>query len=287
MARDQISTAAYMHQYLEPAIQRDNDERAQSRRRLDELVNAHDRLRRDHNDLQAKHNNLQAAFHAQGEQLDEVKAALAGAMKLMTSIDRRFTEMAAVYTKDRHPNLQTENDNRHHDVAGEYERFLQGEVFPLVITPTVSGRILPADGQAHALSAVNRVLFGSVDPSPQAVQAALALYGLDYPAGELTDVCGHAVEIRAKTAKLGPNQRWDFELGEGLFDQARQERVAGSGDSEVVACVVAPGYLRDDGQLLVRQRVLTGPQALRQAGRVLLPEHTRPPLTDYRTQDIL
>jgi hypothetical protein len=278
MAREQVSIVAYIHQYLEPAIQCDNDERARLRRSLDGLIDAHNQLLR-------AHEGLQKAYSAQERRLAKVEDTLDEAMSLMKSIDTRFTGFAAAHTRDNHPNLQTESDNRHHDLAGEYTRFLDGEVFPLVLAPTVNGSILPADRQAHAFSAVSQVLFESPDPTPEAVQAALATYQLDHPVGELADVCRHAVAIRSEAADLGRHHKWDFEPGDGPFDQAKQERIAGSANGEMVTCVVAPGYVVGDGQVIVRQRVLTGLTAPQQAGLVPRTEHAQQPPADRRVEE--
>jgi hypothetical protein len=252
MARE-YSAAAYLHEFIEPQVRRHNNDHADLEKRLHEMVRAY-------NTLGQLYNELRSAYSAQDKRLSELEARCAGLASLVASIDSRFTNIAGMWTRENHPELQTESDHRHHDSAGEYERFLQGEVFPLVITPTSEGRILPAVQQALAYSGVTYVLFGSPEPVPDDAHAVLADLGLDHEYGKLADLCRRAAAITDHAASLGRSFRWDFEQGDGEFDAVRQVRYPGSADEgagEVVAFIVSPGYVVGDGKVVVRQQVFT------------------------------
>jgi hypothetical protein len=229
---------AYIHHIIEPQA------RAHEQ--------AHQRLGERVSDLEKQYKTL-------GQEHSDLKARYAALERRLADLDARFTNLAGMWSRENHPGKQTESDNLHHDLAGEYEQFLQGEVFPFVISPRPDGRRLRADIQAMAYGRLNAVLFGPARPTPDAVRVVLDEFGLGYTLSEIDVLCASAASLTARAEKLGRNQHWDFESGE-RFNPGRQTRYAGSadgGNDEVVAFVVAPGYVVGDGRPIVRQQVFT------------------------------
>jgi hypothetical protein len=253
MARKNENEAllAYLHQFVVPGMRAHEADHDQLRKRLADLEDSYRCLAQAHSDLQKEY----AALKRQ-----------------LADIDTRFTNIAGMWSRENHPGKQTENDNRHHDLAAGYQRFLQGEVFPLVISSTRNGTILPAADQAIAYSKLNHALFKSASPAADSVRTILCEFGIHYADAEVEKLCQEAARITTLADELGRDQRWDFDLGNGRFDPERQERYPGSANGEpdeVVSFVVAPGYSVGESKLVVRQQVFTKRAADRQIDSAL------------------
>jgi hypothetical protein len=230
-------------------------------KRLDELAGAVERLSPRVRALEDNYDALEKKYNALVGRLAEV--------------DRLATDTAAKWTAEKHPGKQTEDDNRHHDLAAEYTGFRDGEVFSLAIAPTRDHRILNTTGQAYVCSGINQALFGSANPAPGELRAVLDSFGINCPDEELDQLCRQAVHLTARARKLGRDQRWDFDRGDGRFDPTRQTRSPGSAigaPDEIVAIVVAPGYVVGNGMVVVPQQVLTTRNAALPTGSVPSPQ---------------
>ena len=209
-----------------------------------------------------------ARTHEQGQrrivQLETEVAAVKGQLADLTAqlaeTNRVLTIVSGMWTRENHPGLQTEDDNRHHDLAAEYEQFRDDEVFSLVIAPTRDGRALSHAQQAHVYSLLSREIFGSPEPTPDGVRRVLHGYGLDQQEADIEGLCRRAADITSRAARLGRNHRWDFERGDGRFDTVRQKRYAASASGapdEIVTIVAAPAYVVGDGKVVRPQVVFT------------------------------
>jgi len=110
-------------------------------RRLDELAGAVERLSPRVRAVEEKCDALEKKCNPLAGQLAEV--------------DRLATDTAGKWTAEKHPGKQTENDNRHHDLAAEYAGFRDGEVFALAIAPTRDQRSCLDAGRRSGWSALN------------------------------------------------------------------------------------------------------------------------------------
>jgi hypothetical protein len=226
---------------------------------------------------------LEGKVAAQAGKIADLEAGLKELLSRFNEIDTRWTKIAGTWTAQHRPDVQRESDNRHHDVAAEYQLFRDTELYQLVTNPEWTSRPLPAVGQAVARADLSLALFDRQQPrTTESVRAVLQRHGVFCPDEEIAEICRRAADIDSRALALGRDQRWDFETGDGLFAPARQERVAGSVSGEpgeAVARVVAPGYAVGDGKLIVLQLVLTWLPA-RQAGGQQLgnarPQHPQP-----------
>jgi Ni,Fe-hydrogenase III large subunit len=85
MARDH-STAAYLHEFIEPQVRRHGDEHAALRSRLDELTRSYENLSESHKEL---------------------RATCAAQEQRVAGLDARFTNIAGMWTRENHPGKQT------------------------------------------------------------------------------------------------------------------------------------------------------------------------------------
>jgi hypothetical protein len=249
------STAVYLHEFLEPAVETHRRDHADLRARL----SAAEKTIKDQKDKIERLNKNLAALEARFGEL----------LARYNEISDSWTNIAGAWTSKNHPGKQTESDNRHHDVAADYQQFRDTEVYQLVTNPEWVTRPLPAVGQAIARAELGAVLFGRQQPpAPETVRAVLEHFGIHCPATEIAEICRRAADIYYRALSLGRDQQWDFGVGDGRFDPVRQERVAGSASGEpgeVVGRIVAPGYVVGDGKVVLRQLVLTWPDPPRQA----------------------
>lgn len=186
----------------------------------------------------------------------ELSRELAALRRLVADLNDRFTNVAGLVSAQRHPGKQTENDNKHHDVAGRYESFIDQEMADVVL------RLPSPSRQAYALSRMSRVLFDDGLATADQLCQALLEAQVDCQDAVLRKISQEAAALRNEADALGREQRWDFSVsGDHRFDPVRQERVAGSADGrdpdEIVQFVVTPGYVVGDGRIIVKQRVFT------------------------------
>jgi hypothetical protein len=193
-----------------------------------------------------------AALQAENEQL---RADLRALEVKFGRLDSRFNDVASRATELTHPNLQKEDDNRHHDLARRYEQFID-HVMGRVVQDLAEPRT-----QALALAHMSVALFSGGHADREELAAVIREFRLSASLEDIRKVCVQAQALREDAQTLGREHAWDFQLARGPVIPARQERVLGSaieGDQgEVAEFVVTPGYTVDGGQVILKQKVFT------------------------------